>query len=137
MPVTSPRQSTPAYPVPQTDYYGDWEQLLQEGNTRAVMRAMVDWNRSIASVVKGLSQGKLNATGTVTLTANQATTTLSSPLIGRQTKIHLFPTTANAAAEFGSGTVYMTYPNATEGQAVINHANDANADKAFTWVAFG
>ena len=118
MAITSPRASEPrAFPNAPLD---------RAENLR-------EWIRLVAQVVNGLMNGKDNATGKLTLTANAATTTLSDRRIGRETVVLLTPTTANASAEFGAGTIYQTHPNANVEAAVINHANDANADKTFAY----
>src|SRR3990167_2883115 len=94
-----------------------------------------EWIHEVAGIVNSLRDGKINSTGTVTLTANAATTTLSDRRIGRTTKVVLVPTTANAAAAFA--TTYPTYPNASTEAAVINHANNAQTDKTFAYVLHG
>ena len=80
-------------------------------------------------------EGKINATGTVTLTASATTTTLSDKRIGRNTKVVLMPTTANAATAFG--TTYQTFPNAATEAAVLNHASNAQTDRTFAYALFG
>ena len=86
--------------------------------------------RQLVDVVNRLLLGKTNNTGTVTLTANAATTTLTDARISGQSVILLMPTTANAA-----GALATTYLNTfTKGSCVINHANNAQSDKTFTYV---
>lgn len=89
----------------------------------------------LATALNKVLDGKINSIGTVTLTANAATTTLSDPRIGRNTILVLIPTTANAAAALG--TTYQTYPNAATEAAVLNHANNAQTDKTFAYVLLG
>ena len=96
---------------------------------------LTEWIREVAGVANSLRDGKINATGTVTLTANAATTTLSDVRIGRTTKVVLVPTTANAAAALA--TTYFTYPNANTEAAVLNHANNAQSDRLFGYVLQG
>ena len=93
------------------------------------------WIRLVAQAVNRIDDGSINATGTITLTINVASSTLSDRRIGKQTKVILVPTTANAAGELA--TLYQTLPNATEGQAVLNHANNAQADRTFGYVLAG
>ena len=57
-----------------------------------------DWLSKIANVLNRALVGKLNNTGTVTLTANAASTTLTNSRIGANSVIILMPTTANAVA---------------------------------------
>lgn len=88
--------------------------------------------RKLAEATNGAIRGKTNNVITVTLTANAASTTIASPLIGPNSALLWSPTTANAAA------ISTPYPSSrTSGSAVIAHANDANADKTFEVVIVG
>jgi hypothetical protein len=89
----------------------------------------------IIQAVRQLARGRSNATGTVTLTANAATTVVSADVISADCRPVLFPTTANGSAEFGAGTIYISA--VADGSFTITHANDANADKTFYWHAIG
>ena len=91
--------------------------------------------RAVASVVNRMNQGKLNCTGSVTLAANQATTTLNDPRLAGGTVILLMPLTANAAAEIGAGTLFVT--GRAKGAATLNHANNAQTDRSFDYVVIG
>lgn len=86
------------------------------------------WLAKIAAVLNGVLAGKTNNTTTVTLTANAATTTLTDSRIGANSVICLMPTTANAAAALAT-TYFNTF---ADGSCVINHANNAQADKTFS-----
>lgn len=87
----------------------------------------------LLEVVNNTLAGKLNNTGTVTLTANAASTTLTDSRIGYNSVISLMPTTANAA-----GALATTYFNTfAKGSCVINHANNAQADKTFGFTITG
>lgn len=89
--------------------------------------------RQIAEVVGNLMNGKSNNTGSVTLTANAATTTLSDARIGANSTILLMATTANAA-----GALATTYfDNFLDGSCRVNHANNAQADKTFRYAVIG
>ena len=91
------------------------------------------WLAQIALVLNGAMQGKLNNTGTVTLTAGVTTTTLSDPRIGPNSYIGLMPKTANAA-----GAIATTYVSAqTEGSATLTHANAVSVDRTFTYMVVG
>ena len=94
-------------------------------------------SRIIVEAIQRLLDGKIKAIGTITLTINVASTTLSDIRIGRDTIVALFATTANAAAEIGAGTLYQTYPNANVEAAVLNHANNAQADRTFAYALLG
>lgn len=85
--------------------------------------------RSAAKSLNLILKGATNNGLTVTLTANAATTTVTDNRIGPNTKLDLTPTTSNAAAALG--TTYQTWPNATTGQAVLNHTNNAQTDRTF------
>ena len=84
-----------------------------------------------------LRQGKLECTGTITLTINVATTTLSRNGLSSQTVVHFDPMTANAATELYGGTMYVLTANRTENSFVITHVNSATADRTFMYTAIG
>lgn len=89
--------------------------------------------RQIAEVVGNLMNGKSNNTGSVTLTANAATTTLSDARIGANSTILLMATTANAA-----GALATTYFTAFgDGSCTVNHANNAQTDRTFRYAVIG
>lgn len=102
------------YPVPPSDYYGD-------------VRA---WVHKIRDAVAGLMDGKANNIGSITLTASSATTTLSDRRITAASVIVFMPKTSNAAGAVGG--LYVTAR--TNGQATLNHANNAQTDKSFDYV---
>lgn len=95
-----------------------------------------DWVRKIAVCLNAVLSGKINATTDVTLTANAGSTTLTDARIGFQSAvIPAMPTTANAAAEFGSGTLYID--TLLKGSCVIHHANNAQTDRTIRFVIIG
>lgn len=82
--------------------------------------------RRICTAINTNADGQ---TGTVTLTANAASTTLTDVRITASSVISLMPTTANAAA-----AIATTYIGTTAiGSATITHANNAQADKTFRY----
>lgn len=84
-------------------------------------------------VVNNILRGKLNNTGSLTLTANATTTTLTDERIGANSSIELMPTTANAA-----GALATTYFNTfADGSCVVNHANAATVDRVFRYTITG
>jgi len=97
---------------------------ITERNMTRVLRAIRD-----------LFEGRSNAVGTVTLTANVASTDVDALTVGADTRIFLQPTTANAAAEIGAGTAYVS--TVTQQQFTITHANNAQTDRTFFWVGLG
>jgi hypothetical protein len=94
--------------------------------------------RDLFRIVRGirdLFEGRSNAVGSFTLTANAATTIVTAPNCGAGCTISVQPTTANAAAEIGNGTMYIGAVN--NGSFVVTHANNAQADRTFLYVALG
>ena len=89
--------------------------------------------RQLALVVNNLLAGKMNNTGTLTLTANVATTTLTYSRIGANSVILLMPMTANAAAALAN--VYFTA--FLKGSCTVNHANNAQVDRSYRFVVIG
>lgn len=92
--------------------------------------------RQISDRVNDLIQGRSNATGTVTLTAGAASTTVSKTTINASAGIFLFPTTAHAAAEMGNGTLYGSVTPGG-GSFTLTHANNAQTDRTFYYLVIG
>lgn len=89
--------------------------------------------RILADRINLLINGRSNAVGDVTLTANAASTTLTDARIGVDSCIALMPTTANAAAALAT-----TYVSARgKGTATITHANNAQTDRTFRYAIQG
>lgn len=89
--------------------------------------------RALAIVLNNAMQGKLNNTGTLTLTANAASTTLTDARIGANSTILLMATTANAA-----GALATTYFSGfVDGSCTVNHANNAQVDRTFRYAVIG
>lgn len=89
----------------------------------------------INGAIRELFEGRSNAVGEVTLTASAASTVVTAINCGSDSKIFLMPTTANAAADFASGSLYVS--DVSPGTFTITHPNDADSDKTFFWVALG
>ena len=94
-----------------------------------------DFLRKVSLAVNNILRGKTNNTGAVTLTESSATTTLLDIRIGINSVILLQPTTANASAEIGAGTIYFDDPG--NGSVVINHANNVQTDRIFKYAIIG
>lgn len=92
---------------------------------------------TINHAIGELQQGRNNATGTVTLTINVATTVVQAPTCSPTSNVFLFQTTANAAAEVGNGTIWVAQSNVAKGQFTITHANSATAGRTFFWLVTG
>lgn len=108
---------TIAYPVPPRDAGSDEPASVRQ------------FARRIADIVLGIMQGRINATTEVTLTASVTTTTITDARLTVQSVIGLTPLTANAAAEKGNGTLYVSAR--TNGSATLTHANNAQTDRTF------
>lgn len=87
----------------------------------------------IVRAVRELFEGRRNTTGTVTLTANAGSTTVTNMNFGAASVPLLTPTTANAAA-----AIATTYVSArAAGSFVLSHANNAQNDKTFLYTIDG
>lgn len=97
--------------------------------------------RRLARAINGLLQGKMNATTTLTLTAGAASTVLTDARITNNSVLYFMPTTANAAAELGNGTLYvatqMSGTGNVVGNATITHANNAQVDRTYKIAIIG
>jgi hypothetical protein len=89
--------------------------------------------RAICVVLNNAMQGKLNNTGTFTITANVATTTLTDARIGSNSAVLLMATTANAAGALAT-TYFSSFAN---GSCTVNHANNAQVDRTFRYAVVG
>jgi hypothetical protein len=94
--------------------------------------------KKVILAVQQIAAGRSNATGTVTLTPNAATTTVTPSQTGAiasgSTPI-LTATTANAATEVGNGTMYVS--TVANGSFTITHANAATTGRTFLWAILG
>lgn len=89
--------------------------------------------RNISEAVRQVLDGKVNYVKTVTLRANETTTTVTDTRLGPTSFIGLMPTTANAA-----GALAGTYISArSDGSATITHANNSQTDKTFVLLIVG
>lgn len=91
--------------------------------------------RRIVQAIRELFEGRSNAVGTVTLTAGAASTVVTAINCGPDSVVMLMPATANAAADFGSGNLYVSSVGA--GTFTVAHPNDADTDKTFFYVCLG
>jgi hypothetical protein len=87
------------------------------------IRIFLDW------IMRGMMQGHINTDLEVTLTANQTTTVITDPRLSVHTVIGFCPLTANAAAEIGAGTLYVSARSSET--ATLTHANNAQTDRDF------
>jgi len=90
--------------------------------------------RQVHQAIRELIEGRSNAVGAVTLTADTTTTTVTLTTVNRNAVVILAPTTANAAA-----AVATTYASvaAAGGAFTITHANNAQTDRTFGYLVIG
>jgi hypothetical protein len=91
--------------------------------------------RRYAMAIQELSAGRSNASNTVTLTASAASTVVSFDNCSADSIPLLVPMTANAAAEVGAGTIYISA--VSHRSFTIKHANNAQTDRTFGFVCIG
>jgi hypothetical protein len=91
--------------------------------------------RKLAESLNRVLAGKLNAALDVTLAANAAATTVADARLSSASYIGFCPLTANAAAEIGSGTIYVSAQG--KGTATLAHANNAQTDRNFRLLVIG
>ena len=89
----------------------------------------------IAFAVRQLAEGRSNAVGSFTLAAGAASTTVTAANCGFGSSVVAFPKTASAAAELGNGTMHIA--TVSNGSFVVTHANNAQTDRTFMYVALG
>jgi len=89
--------------------------------------------RQIAEVVNRTIDGKLNSTGSVTLTASATSTVVAEARSGSDSVILFMPTTANAAAELAT----MFVSSRGKQTFTITHANNGQTDRTFKYVVIG
>jgi hypothetical protein len=90
-----------------------------------------DLKQIIRSLLQ-LASGRSNATGTVTLKASATSTAVTDQNCAAGSAIQLTPLTANAAA-----AVATTFFATSNGGFVINHANNGETDRQFTYAIIG
>lgn len=97
--------------------------------------ALRQFCRQLAQAVSRLAAGNSNAIGTVTLTANAASTTVTDDRMGAAALVLFDPTTANAATELAAGAMLVS--SRAKGSFVIAHANNAQTDRTFNYIIQG
>ncbi len=102
---------------------------VPRGPGAATLEALKRHCEQLAEKINALLIGKTNNVLTVTLTANVATTTVTDARLGVNSALNFMPTTANAAAEIGNGTLYVG--TRSNGSCVITHANNAQTDRTY------
>lgn len=92
-------------------------------------------DHAVVNTVNQLLDGRSNNAGTVTLTINVASSAVADKRAGKDSVIVFMPTTANATAEVGSGTMYISARG--KQTFTITHANNAQADRTFGYIIVG
>lgn len=87
----------------------------------------------LSQAINELFQGRSNAVGTCTLTAAATSTVVAAENCGDESQVFLTPRTANAAAAIA--TTYVS--SVGNGTFTLTHANNAQVDRTFGYVAIG
>lgn len=94
--------------------------------------------KKIILSLQQLGAGRSNATGTVTLSVNSATTVVTpaqAGMIATGSQPILTSITRDAAAELASGNMFVS--NVSVGSFTITHSNNAVADRTFLYAILG
>ena len=91
--------------------------------------------KKIVLALQQIAAGRSNAVGSVTLATSSATTTVTTANCAQGSTPILTPASANAAAEVGSGTMYVSA--VANGSFTITHANSAIAGRTFVYAILG
>ncbi|TGN75968.1 hypothetical protein EOW77_0032390 [Bradyrhizobium yuanmingense] len=91
--------------------------------------------KKIILAIQQLAAGRSNSVGSVTLTTGAATTSVTDRNCAAGTVPVLVPTTANAAAEIGNSTMYISA--VANGSFTITHANSATTGRTFLYALHG
>jgi len=85
----------------------------------------------IVQAVRELWEGRSNSGGQFTCALNAATTVVPAINCGDGSRILLSPRHANAAAEVGAGTLYVSA--VARGAFTVTHANSATGNRTFDY----
>lgn len=91
--------------------------------------------KKIVLAIQQLAAGRSNAVGSVTLATGASSTTVTTTNCAAGSVPILVPASANAAAEVGNGTMYVSA--VANGAFTIAHANSATAGRMFLWAVVG
>jgi len=93
--------------------------------------------RRIAMAINQVIDGRTDNYGSCTLTASTAQTIVSTSglMTSENSTLVLTPTTANAAAEQGAGTLYVSAKN--NGSFTLAHASNSQTDRTFDFAWIG
>lgn len=93
--------------------------------------------RQVVAAVRALVKGGSNATGTFTLAVSASSTTVSNVNCPAGGHVLITPATADAAAEYKNGTIYIPLATILSGSFVVQHANNTQADRTFMYEVRG
>lgn len=85
------------------------------------------------NVIQQLMQGRTNATGDFTLTANSTSTVVTSQTCGPSSVIVWMPTTTNAASQMAT----LSCATVAARTFTLTHASNANIDQSFKYIVLG
>jgi hypothetical protein len=91
--------------------------------------------KKIVLAIQQLAAGRSNATGSVTLAMGAASTVVVDKNCAVGSTPILTPATANASAEFGNGTIYVS--TVANGSFTIAHANSSATGRTFLYALHG
>ena len=91
--------------------------------------------KKIVLAIQQIAAGRSNAVGSVTLATSSATTTVTTANCAQGSTPILMAASANAAAEVGNGTMYVSA--VTNGSFTITHANSATTGRTFLYAILG
>jgi len=91
--------------------------------------------KKIVLALQQLAAGRSNAVGTVTLATGVATTVVTDKNCAAGSTPLLTPVTANAATEFGNGTIYVSA--VANGSFTLTHASSATTGRTFLYALHG
>lgn len=89
----------------------------------------------VSAAIRQLAQGRTNATGTFTLTANATSTVVADEYCASGSYVFFTPLTANASGAVA--TTYVTSANVGNKTFTVTHANTATTDRTFAYIALG
>ncbi len=92
--------------------------------------------RTINHAIRELQRGRSNAHGTFTLNGNNSDTELvvSAPNCATGSHVSITPKSANAAAQWAGGDMYIVTGNQ---QFTVTHGTTSNSDETFTYGIVG
>lgn len=91
--------------------------------------------KRIVQSVRELVEGRHNAADRFTLTPGAVTTVVTHPNCSKDCEPQFSARTANAAAEIGNGTIWIS--SVDQGSFTVRHANNAQADRTFGYIVTG